>query len=198
MWRDSLDVSEYSCFMVQKSGKRTQFSGKVVTLFHVYPIIRNGFLMTIQNAGFLSGILNHPWVVFKMPLSTEERDNIPSFQHAMWLSIITMTSATWPTEVVWKLSGIRFIFSESQEWLFCKSNIDTKNGYSLKEPTFSKPSFWVSMLVFGDVHSGKKTTWTNCRVNITFRGCSLSLNVSLNHIDGCWRNLQKQALHCHN
>ena len=29
-----------------------------------------------------------------------------------------------------------------------KSNIDTKNGHILKESTFSKPSFWVSMLVF--------------------------------------------------
>ena len=32
-----------------------------------------------------------------------------------------------------------------------KSNIGTKNGHILKESTFSKPSFWVSMLVFGDV-----------------------------------------------
>ena len=32
-----------------------------------------------------------------------------------------------------------------------KSNIDTKNGHILKECTFSKPSFWISMLVFGDV-----------------------------------------------
>ena len=32
-----------------------------------------------------------------------------------------------------------------------KSNIDTKNGHILQESTFSKPSFWVSMLVFGDV-----------------------------------------------
>ena len=30
-----------------------------------------------------------------------------------------------------------------------KSSIDTKNGHILKESTFSKPSFWVSMLLFG-------------------------------------------------
>ena len=30
-----------------------------------------------------------------------------------------------------------------------KSNIDTKNGHILKEPTFSKPSFWISMLFSG-------------------------------------------------
>ena len=33
-----------------------------------------------------------------------------------------------------------------------KSNIDTKNCHILKESTFSKPSFWVSMLVFGNVY----------------------------------------------
>ena len=32
-----------------------------------------------------------------------------------------------------------------------KSSIDTKNGHILKESTFSKPSFWVSMLVLGEV-----------------------------------------------
>ena len=32
-----------------------------------------------------------------------------------------------------------------------KSNIDTKNGHIFKESTFSKPSFWVSMLVVGCV-----------------------------------------------
>ena len=33
-----------------------------------------------------------------------------------------------------------------------KSNIDTKNCHFLKGVTFSKPSFWVSMLVFGGVN----------------------------------------------
>ena len=32
-----------------------------------------------------------------------------------------------------------------------KSNIDTEHGHILKESTFSKPSFRVSMLVFGHV-----------------------------------------------
>ena len=32
-----------------------------------------------------------------------------------------------------------------------KSNIDTKNCLFFKGVTFSKPSFWVSMLVFGGV-----------------------------------------------
>ena len=74
--------------------------------------------MTIQNAGFLSENSEPSVGRFQNAFSTEERDNIPSFQHAMWLSIITMTSATWPTEVLPEKSGIRFIFSESQEWLY--------------------------------------------------------------------------------
>ena len=43
----------------------------------------------------------------------------------------------------------RIIFANTPQ----KSEIDTKNGHSLKELTFSKPSFWVSILVFGDVVS---------------------------------------------
>ena len=34
-----------------------------------------------------------------------------------------------------------------------KYNIDTKNGQYLKGVPFSKPSFWVSMLVFGGVQA---------------------------------------------
>ncbi len=38
-----------------------------------------------------------------------------------------------------------------------KSNIDTKNCHlKFKGVTFSKPSFWVSMLVFGGVTNQKK------------------------------------------
>ena len=37
-----------------------------------------------------------------------------------------------------------------------KSNIDTKNCHVLKGATFSKPSFWVSMLVFGSVYTWKQ------------------------------------------
>ena len=51
-----------------------------------------------------------------------------------------------------------FLFLLPQEFLgifeVCtpqKSNMDSKNVHILKESTFSKPSFWVSMLVFGDV-----------------------------------------------
>ena len=42
-----------------------------------------------------------------------------------------------------------------------KSIIDTKNGHILKESTFSKPSFWVSMLVFGDVPKMVFCVWSS-------------------------------------
>ena len=46
----------------------------------------------------------------------------------------------------------------NQKVFFQKSNIDTKNGHILTESTFSKPSFWVSMLVFGDVSQNFRIT----------------------------------------
>ena len=61
-----------------------------------------------------------------------------------------------------------FVFLLPQEFLgifeVCtpqKSNIDTKNDHILKESTFSKPSFWESMLVFGDVLTPKFQNFKN-------------------------------------
>ena len=45
-----------------------------------------------------------------------------------------------------------------------KSNIDTKNGHILKESNFSKPSFGVSMLVFGDVSKFEPTFFGSPKV----------------------------------
>ena len=88
----------FGCFrvlllMLQKSEETHLFEGKVVYSILI-PSFKTGFFMTIQNAGFLSENSEPSVGRFQNAFSTEERDNIPSFQHAMWLSIITMTSAT--------------------------------------------------------------------------------------------------------
>ena len=105
---------------------------------------------------------HQPSEEFHTPSSTSNTQ-AHTHTHNIWQkrNSVSYKSGVERNVCLWRSGGV-FVFMLPQEFLgmfeVCtpqKSNIDTKNGHILKESTFSKPSFWVSMLVFGDVLTPK-------------------------------------------